>query len=169
MLAILSAAGALALLRHEDRARSDFAFNVMLFSTVVSLAVFYPWATGNLNRLARYNAAPYFVVESRVQPPAIVFGTYARNFFDMQRRQSGTWTHFRKNNSVDLDDDVLWFNDLGRQNVVAMRQFPNRRYYRLVSESTATWKTRMNVVEITEESLAREARSAKGQAGAKER
>ena len=70
---------------------------------------------------------------------------------------------------VDLDDDVLWFNDLGRQNVVAMRQFPNRRYYRLVSESTATWKTRMNVVEITEESLAREARSAKGQAGAKER
>ncbi|MBW2390784.1 MAG: hypothetical protein JRG89_20465, partial [Deltaproteobacteria bacterium] len=40
---------------------------------------------------------------------------------------------FRRNNDPELTNDVLWFNDLGPDNRIAMAIFSDRHFYRLIS------------------------------------
>lgn len=127
-IALLTASSVVHCVRYSNSTIKKVCVSFILFSTIVSIVVFFPWASQNLGKLAERNLKPY-VAEKYAEPPAIIF---VRSLYRGKVNPSriNTWTYFRKNNTLELTDDILWFNDLGKEkNRIAMERFPNRHYY----------------------------------------
>jgi 4-amino-4-deoxy-L-arabinose transferase-like glycosyltransferase len=132
LLAILCAAGWAALLERKKSAENGMLNAVVFSSIFVSLVLFYPWAAGNLGQLAERNNGPYVATEN-IEKPAIIFTGKTLLDNELRLHRFTTWTFFRRNNDPELTNDVLWFNDLGPDNRIAMAIFSDRHFYRLVS------------------------------------
>jgi hypothetical protein len=148
MLAVLSAVGLAHLIRQRSDTVRGLAVSAVFCSVVIALAIFYPWVARNLSRTAEANDLPYRVAESQAETPAVVFTGMLIHEKDRRGRAYNTWAYYRRNNRVDLDDPIVWLNDRGEENVVAMRHFPNRRYYRLLSALTEDGQSTYALKEI---------------------
>jgi hypothetical protein len=99
-------------------------------SIVTALVVFWPIQLAHVSGVAAHVAKPVRVVESKVEPPALVFVS------NMQPRPARTWVFGRPNPRPDLSDPILYVRDLGPKNMNYWRIHPGRRAYRLVYEDT---------------------------------
>jgi len=129
-LAMLSALALHTLYKKKNTFIAGSALSFTIFSILIALTIFSPWAARNLSNLASTNLAPY-QVEAQVKKPAIIFSSIFLPTHQGVIQRTSTWTYYRKNNHPDLSDDILWLNDLKEKNINAMKLFPDRHAYRL--------------------------------------
>jgi hypothetical protein len=127
-LVILSASG---LERLIELSRAAIAWagaaravvTIPLAATLCALVTFYPVYGGSLRASADLTRAPYELLAERGIDRALVFvhtlpGLYVSPF---------SWAYYRRNNSPDLTDPILFVNYLGpEKNKEFMRLFPDR-------------------------------------------
>lgn len=127
MLAVSTVSGIFYLMDKKERIIPVATFNFLIYSVLLSLLLFFPWVTRNLNQLSIKNLTIY-KIENYVKKPAIIFADPFIEYLEFIHG-SITWTYYRKNNNPDLDDEILWLNNLGQQNRIAMNYFKGRNYY----------------------------------------
>ena len=99
------------------------AATVPLAATLCALATFYPVYGGSLRASADLTRAPYELLAERGIDRALVFvhslpGIHVPPY---------SWAYYRRNNSPDLTDPILFVNYLGpEKNKELMRLFPDR-------------------------------------------
>jgi hypothetical protein len=127
-LVILSASG---LERFIELGRSAIAFGgaaraavtIPLAATLCALTTFYPVYGGSLRSSADLTRAPYELLADRGIDRALVFVHSLPALYV----SPGSWAYYRRNNSPDLTDPILFVNDLGSEkNKEFMRLFPDR-------------------------------------------
>ncbi|NOZ79853.1 MAG: hypothetical protein GXP48_11885 [Acidobacteria bacterium] len=95
---------------------------------VVAALTYWPVQLEVLRTLGRSVSEPYRLLAAKGVHNALVFMPYYLN-----PRNPSSWVAGRRNNSPELDDDVLYVRDLGpRRNVKLMAKYPDRSAYRLV-------------------------------------
>jgi len=123
LIACVAAAIARLLARREGFMVAG-TMNFVVFSTLMALTIYFPWVTHNLDQLAEENLRPYRL-EARVEKPAVILTKPFRSY-----RRNVSWTFYRVNNDIELENDILWLNRVEDEDYTVLAEyFPGRHFY----------------------------------------